>query len=118
MSIITRMLKEKAAYWAPSDGLDEFGRVETEEPILISCRWEEVSELFLDDNGNEVLSNAKVYVGQDLESRGYVKKLGIGGDLTALDSTVWHKNNGVFVIRKFNNLPKIRYNEFLRWIML
>lgn len=119
MSIITRMLREKAVYWAPGQGdFDNFGKPITEEPVLISCRWEEIAEMFLDEEGNEVLSNARVYVDRDVESRGYLKRLGQTGLLSNLDSTVWDQNNGVFIVRKFNSLPKLGYSEFLRWVML
>ena len=41
MSIITRMRKQDAVYWAYS-GLDEFGQVEVGDPAEIKVRWEDI----------------------------------------------------------------------------
>lgn len=113
MGIITRMRKQKAVYWEP-DGLDAFGQPAFLAPVEIDCRWEDVHELFLDDEGNQAVSNAKVYVDRDVELRGYLKL----GTLAELSGNSPLDNNAVYIIRKFEKLPNLRNTETLRTVML
>lgn len=73
----TRGLRQTATYWAPGVN-DGFGGVSYLSPTVIRCRWQEASELFRDQSGDQVVSNAVVYVDSVLETRGYLAL----GDLT------------------------------------
>lgn len=110
MSIITRMLKQTAVYWAPS-GVDEFGKPTWEEPEEISCRWEDVAEEYIDSAGDKQLSSAKVFVGEDVEVMGVLML----GELLDLESGSDPKDNsGAWEIRAYKCIPNLKANEFLR----
>ena len=110
MSIITRMLKQTAVYWAPS-GVDEFGKPTWEEPEEISCRWEDVVEEYIDYKGDKQISAAKVFVGEDVEAMGVLML----GELTDLESGGDPKDNsGAWEIRKFGKIPNFKNTEYLR----
>lgn len=124
MSLITRMLKQRAAYWDPSTQTDDFGNPVFSTPAEIKCRWEDVHENFMDDEGNQTVSNAKVYVDRDLQPRGYLRRLkeaselgGVREELQDLDESPLN-NEEVYTIRKFEKLPDRKADEFLRTAML
>ena len=110
MSLITRMRKQKCVYWAYS-GTNEFGVKQVGSPVLISCRWEDKSEEFLDNKGERQISNAIVYVDRDTPVGG-ILMLGTLSDIT--DSIDIKENDGAWEIRKFNKEPNIKATEFLR----
>lgn len=121
MSLITRMLKQTAVYWAlqgdesGSKDHDAFGRTQWTTPIEISCRWEDKNEKFVDESGEEQVSKAVVYVDQDALLGG-VLMLGELTDIT--DAVNIKENNGAFEIRAFNKTPNLGATEFLRTAIL
>ncbi len=100
------MLNQTATYWA-KDGEDDFGNTSFSSPQTIECRWEDNSEMFRDDNGNEVMSNAVVYVNKDLELEGYLYL----GDNDANDPTTL---DNAREIRKFEKMPSVDGSEYQR----
>jgi len=110
MSIITRMRKQTAVYWAYTS-TDEYGVKQVGSPVLIKCRWEDKSEEFLDSHGERQMSNAVVYVDRDTPIGG-ILMLGVLADIT--DSTNIKENDGAWEIRKFDKLPTFKATEFLR----
>lgn len=71
MTIIKKMLKERAFYWEPI-GSDENGRAIWETPIEIKCRWEDSAEEYMDRLGRSQTSNAMVYVDRELKEGGFL----------------------------------------------
>lgn len=65
----TRGMNEAATYW-PSGTTDEFNRVSYGAAVAIICRWEDKVVMFRDSQGNEVASEAVVYVDRELEIGG------------------------------------------------
>src|SRR5690554_523382 len=113
MGIITRMRKQKAVYWEPTGRVDRNGNPVFEDPVEIDCRWEDVSELFLDENGNQQVSKAKVYVDRDVKLRGYLKL----GEIYGISEGPL-KYSDVHTIRRFERLPNLRNTETLRTAIL
>lgn len=117
MSIITRMRKQTAVYWAlassESGGLDydEFGQPVVTTPVEIDCRWEDRTEEFIDSAGRTNLSRAIVYVDRDMRP-GDILMLGDTDDIT--DETNIKENDGAWEVKRFDKVPDIRANEFLR----
>ena len=72
MGIITRMRKQTCVYWAfassdsAGEDYDDFGQPQWSSPIEILCRWENVSEEFVDAKGTRQVSRSKVYVDRDV----------------------------------------------------
>ncbi len=58
-------LPQKCVYWAPI-GADSFGRPTFASPVQKICRWEDKIAETIDADGNEVLSNATVYLSDDV----------------------------------------------------
>jgi hypothetical protein len=112
MGIITKMRKQKAVYWPPST-YDAYGQPTMGTAVQIDCRWEDKSEQFLDANGQEQLSNAIVYVSQDVALGGmlWLGLLASAPVNPKADDDAWE-------IRKFEKLPNLKASEFLRTVML
>ncbi len=122
MSLITRMRKQTAVYWAllgeDSAGVvdyDDHGQPQYTDPVEIECRWESVTVEFLDAQGTRQLSNAVVYPGEDLDLGG-VLMLGELTDIT--DDDIPKENDDAWEIRKFEKLPTLRNTEILRTVYL
>ncbi len=118
MSLITRMLKQTAVYWplaamesAGGDSFDNYGQPLVTDPLEISVRWEDRAEEFLDAKGARVLSNAVVFVSQDVDIGG-VLMLGELTDIT--DADVPKENENAWEIKRFDKIPNLRNTEFLR----
>lgn len=108
MSIITKMRRQKAAYWAPT-GFDGEGRRTYADPVEISCRWDETAVQYTDARGETRTSTVVAHVDRDVAvggrmSLGAVVDLASGADPTVV---------GV-EIRQFNKSPNFKATEFLR----
>lgn len=110
MSVIKKMRRQNAVYW-PYSSVNEFGVKQVGSPVAIRCRWEDVSETFLDSLGEQQVSNAVVYVDRDTPAGG-ILMLGVLTDIT--DSVNIKENVGAWEIRKFENLPTFKATEFLK----
>ncbi|GAG43360.1 unnamed protein product, partial [marine sediment metagenome] len=106
MSLITRMLKQTCVYWplesvesAVADDFDNYGQPQVSTPSEISCRWEDVSEEFIDAQGTRQISRAKVYVDQDVDVGG-ILMLGELADIT--DEENIKENDGAYEIKRFD----------------
>lgn len=110
MSWVQRHLRQKVTWWQ-SQGNDGFGGTTYASPVVIKARWEDRSELFYDQQGEEVRSESVVFVDRDLSEGDYVY-LGVSGsgDPTAV--------SGARVVRNFRKLPGLRANVFERRAML
>ncbi len=74
MSIVDNIAKQcvqDVVYWAPSTK-DGYGTRSYVAPVAIKGRWENVKELVTANNGEEVISRARVWVLQDVEENGYL----------------------------------------------
>ena len=107
MSLISRMRKGDAVYWPPAS-FNDFGRAVVGAPVAIKCRWEDKVEKFTDAQGDDAMSKAMIYVSQVCQLGGYLFQ-GLLADAPA-DPTV---AKDCFIIRKFDNLPNLRYTERL-----
>ena len=113
---ISRLCVQTAVYWG-SPTNDGYGGKTFADPVEISCRWENIIQNI--DRvgarlGEEVVSEAQVYVTEDVEEMGYLYL----GDLDDLDSDEEADPKTIekaYPIRKFEKIPAIRStNEFLR----
>lgn len=111
MSYITRNLRQIVTYWSPGVP-DGFGGITFGAPIQIKGRWEDRTDLFIDPQGKEVRSAARVYVVQDVALRGYL----FLGTSTAADPTV--ESVGALEIRDFRRTPNLLATEFERRVLL
>jgi len=110
MSVITKMLRQKAVYWAPGS-VNAFGEIQLGIPTEVKCRWEDKHDEFIDSQGETVVSNAVVFVDSNLAVGGYLWLGNIG--VAPLDP-----KKDAYLIRKFEKLPNFKATEYLRTAML
>jgi len=64
-------LRQKITYWAPGTP-DGFGGRSYVAPASLTARWEDRVNLFVDNSGNESVSDAVVYLGSAVVVKGYL----------------------------------------------
>lgn len=110
MSWIQRNLVQDVTRWSPT-GQDGFGNQTWSTPETIKGRWEERTELFVDTNGEEVRSEAVVFLTKDVDTGDYLYL----GDTNTSDPTTLHDAREVKAFRK---IPDLRARLFERRAML
>jgi len=113
--ILTKNLKQTGVYWG-NPAPDGWGGNTFDEAVEIDCRWEDRQELFIDKEGNQVLSQAVVFTGQDVDLGGYLYL----GDLDDLDSDYSDPKiiDGAREIRAFQKVPDIKGTRYQRKVWL
>ena len=106
-----RNLKQMALYWdtpTPSG----WGGDTWDDPVEINCRWEQKHEIFINAEGDEVRSQAVVYLDQDVDLGGYLML----GDLDDISSSTESPDDvdSAFEIRAFAKIPNIKGTKFVR----
>ena len=66
-----KVCRQTAVYWGAGSP-DGFGGFTFPEPAEIKCRWDDVNELIMTQNGEQIVSRSKVLVTQDLDQNGYL----------------------------------------------
>ena len=109
------MLKQKCVYWFPSTRYDNFGRPVVNDPVELSCRWEDITEEAVDNNGTVFLSRSTVYLSADVVPGGVIL-LGSMDTLGVEDSDFPSdpKTAGALEIRSFSQMPDRKAQKFLR----
>ena len=106
MTIGAVAYKQTATYWsAPVQS--GFGGYSFGAPVQIACRWENVTERFMDATGSEAVSNAKVWTFDALDVGGYLY-LGVSA---ATDPT---NVNKAYPIRRCDEIPDLRLLHYER----
>jgi hypothetical protein len=103
-------MKQTCVYWAPK-AANRYGEPQYAAPVEVSCRWDDIQEVFVDATGNERVSRAKVMVDRDVALNG-VLWLGLIAALT--DEANPMKNTGFLKVMVFQKIPNRRATEFLR----
>jgi hypothetical protein len=107
MSLITRMRKQKAVYWA-RNGVDAEGRPTYAAPAEIACRWEDTQEDFVTADGKTLRSTAVVYP-ENIARDGDLYSLGTVAGTNADPFQV----PGALEVRRFARIPNLKAKEFL-----
>lgn len=106
MTIGAVAYKQTATYWgAPVQ--NGFGGNTFSAPVELACRWENVTERFMDSDGVEGISNAKVWTFDPLDVGGY---LFLGSSVAADPTTV----NKAYMIRRCDEIPDLRLLHYER----
>lgn len=107
---ILEKLHHEITVWRQTVG--DYGAIDYErddEPM--AGRWNETSELFMDANGREVVSRAKVILEGDVTVGDYL----YWGTSTADDP---REVSGAFKVRRFQRTPDLNAVQFLRTAFL
>jgi len=124
MSIVTnieRLCKQTAVYWGDPTS-DGEGGYTYDDPVEVKCRWEYTKEVFTRIGGGNVseqlISNAIVYVLQDVDEQGLLF-LGELDDLDSADEESPKEVSSVYKIERFDKIPRLgSTTEFIRKVYL
>lgn len=121
VTTIERLCTQTAVYWGGPTA-DGEGGYTYDDPVEIDCRWEYRREIFTRMGGGNIseqlISNAIVYVLQDVDEQGLL----FLGDLDDLDSAdeeqPWEASN-VYRIQRVDKIPRLgSTTEFIRKVYL
>jgi hypothetical protein len=113
VDILYDMLTSKCVYWAKT-GVGDDRRPTYTTPVEIQCRWERKSKMMSQAAGRTVMASHVVYVDRDLVEGGLLKE-GPMSLLSAAQKTAPLDNNtGAFEIIRFEKVPTLDGDEFLR----
>jgi hypothetical protein len=115
-TFLTSNLRQTAVYWGGPQS-DGFGGRTFDEAVEISVRWEDKQELFIDATGQEVRSNAVVYVDRDLDMGGYLY-LGELDDLDSAEAADPFTLSNAREIRGWGKTPSLKNDISLRKVWL
>lgn len=110
MSWLTALHKQTATYWACT-GVDSAGDRQFAAPTTLTVKWEDRSDIVIDQDGEEGRSRAVVYLGTDVGVEGY---LFLGSSVAADPRTV----TGAYLIKEFRKVPTADANDFERRAVL
>ena len=96
----SRNLRQDITYWAPA-GQSEFGGIDWSDPVILKGRWEEMAEEIQDKNGNQIVSKARVFLGEGVLINGYLAK----GEYFDEDPTTL---DDAFEIKQLAKTPDLR----------
>lgn len=106
-----KVMKATAVYWPPETNYDQYGKPVPNEPVEISCYWDNRQEEFLDESGDKQKSKAVVIVDRDLLITGILML----GELTDVTDFTDPKNNtNAWEIRGWGKTPNFKGNKYLR----
>jgi hypothetical protein len=108
MSIIKKMRKQLAVYWAVGP-IDEFGSKTFSEPVQIKCRWENKEGQVLNSIGEILPSMSTVYVDREMKIGDKLKL----GELDSNTPSSPLEDREAFEIQGFASTPNLRAKEFL-----
>lgn len=125
---IEDVLNQRAVYWH-FEGVGNDGRPLLIDPIEIVCRYEQVTETYINRITNQPeMSRSKVFCDRDLLERGVIwippdsgVNLAEGGALAQLvtdDPERAFENPGAYEIQRFDKLPNFDGDEFVRLAFL
>lgn len=109
------MLGQTVTYW-PAGTPDGYGKLNFADvvPVVLSCRWQNISVLFRDAQGRDAVSQAIVYLTDVLTLGGYLAQ----GNVGAVAGSDPRRISGAFEIRHIGTSPSLRADEVLYKVML
>lgn len=113
---LTAFLRQDAVYWAVGVP-DGFGGSSYSPGREIKCRWQDGTTAFLSTSGEQEISDANVYVPEDLELESYLY-LGTVDGLTAAQVADPRLVQNALVIRGRSKQPDLAGKRFLRKVWL
>lgn len=111
IQVAIKIMVHDAVYWPPAAIWSETGIPVPEDPIQISCRWEEKSEQYIDAEGTEQVSQAIVVVDRDLKTTGILMR---GTLLDIVDPVNPKSNPDSWEIKSYSKLPDFKGSKYFR----
>lgn len=129
IDIIDTMRKGYAVYWAPVKDAsgnvvpDNFGNPSYLAPVQFTPEdgsgvfWEASTDIYMDAKGQQRVSKAKVFVGQDVTELGFLWE----GLLTDIPNSLRSTPKKLYKaaeIMRFDKIPTLDYDQWLRKVYL
>jgi len=113
--VVAKFTVQTCVYWGnpQSDGKGGFT---FDDPVEISCRWDDKQETKVDTRGNKFESQSAVLVLQDIDHQSYLFN-GTLADLAAMGYAGANprKIPTAFIVRQFDKIPMVfKTDEFVR----
>lgn len=106
MSVFTLYLPQTATHWAVN-GITGTGQPQFDAPVQLKCRWEQRNDYVINDDGHEVLSRARIFLGVDVVVGDYLY-LGVSTQADPRGLV------GAFKVLQFRKTPGLRAEIFER----
>lgn len=107
-----KFYKQTAVYYA-QNGTDSFGRPKFAAPVEFRCRWQQEHKLFLDGEGQQAVSDAKVMIEDAVKEGGFLFE-GVLADAPA-DPLA---GPDCYEIRKYERIPDLKNKAQVHIAML
>lgn len=112
---LSRLLNQTLVYWV-AGGDDRHGNPSWSTGVNLTCRWQERAELFVNENGEEEMASAVVYLdGADtvaLDGRMYL------GDVADLASSADPVSVQAYRVASIQSTPSIDAAQSLQKVLL
>ena len=109
MSVIRKMRKQKAVWWARLTPPDQFGRYSFAAPVEIDCRWDDSGTEFRNGEGQTEMSAATVYPDREMTIGDKLKK----GEMESDTPDDPRSLRTAFEIKRFDQTPNFKATETL-----
>lgn len=104
---------QTAVYWGNPQN-DGYGGYTYDDPVEISCRWDEITQLVTDEDSRQFTSDAEIIVLQDVDKEGMLY-LGSLDDIESAHEANPEQVDGAKRIRHFDKSPLFgSTSEFVR----
>lgn len=115
MAFQDELLTQDAVYWAPMPKPDGYGQPQYTKAVAVRVHWETSRQQYVAQDGTTKVSQAVVFVDQDVEAGGLLRLGTLAG---TLNLTSPRENADVFEIQKFGKTPDLDGGEPTREVML
>lgn len=99
---IEKVCVQPAILWE-YQGNDVTGQPSFAAPTQIHVRWEEKSEVMMDDEGHEFVSRAEILVTEDYSMKDYIAL----GEVDSNTASNPKEYTGAYMVRSFQKIPMI-----------
>lgn len=96
-----RNLRQTCTYWMKT-GTNEYSKPVFASPVVLNCRWEDISEKVVDKHGQEIIAKSKIFTAAELNPEGWLAE---GIHDSTIDPTTL---DGAEEIRQVKRLPDLR----------
>lgn len=115
MARYDRHMNQTLTYWAPSSATgDVFGKKGFAAPVTYACRWEDEQELIVDKTGQEVQSDARIFVESTFTNPDHDGYVYLGTSAETDPRSV----DGAREVKQIAKIPDLRNMQTLRVVYL
>lgn len=104
------------AVWWQQNGLDQYGKMTYKAPIAVLCHWADVQTEYIRADNTQAISSAQVFVDRDMQPEDCLMlgTLDIITDENIPLNNTGLSNSGPSIVHKYERIPNLRGNKYLR----